>query len=179
MFRTTIAALAVIFIASSAQASDKNLYLETQIGTTVKADDGRDNSNIMGLAIGKYLPGRPVRVELAGVHATSGDDTPLGEVEVDSLLAGVYYDIGTYSKFTPFVGLNAGYGWADGLGVSSVDEQGLIYGAGVGVSYAASSNIDLITRYQYLTSSAISVTNDSGLDDWDSQAFTVGVRIGF
>jgi opacity protein-like surface antigen len=178
MFRTTIAAIAVLFIASTAHAENaKNYYIESQFGSTFSADAGRDNSGVLGVAIGKDLG--KVRVDLAGVRNSSGDDTALGEVEVDSLLAGVYYDIGTYSKFTPFVGLNAGYGWADGLGVSSVDEQGLIYGAGVGVSYAASSNIDLITRYQYLTSSAISVTNDSGLDDWDSQAFTVGVRVGF
>jgi opacity protein-like surface antigen len=177
MFRTIIAAIAVIFIASSAHADGKNFYVESQIGSTVRADNGRDDSGVMGLAVGKDLG--HVRVDLSAIRHSSGDATSLGEVEVDSLLAGVYYDIGTYSKFTPFVGLNAGYGWADGLGVSSVDEQGLIYGAGVGVSYAASSNIDLITRYQYLTSSAISVTNDSGLDDWDSQAFTVGVRIGF
>ena len=177
MFRTIIAAIAVIFIASSAHADSKNFYVESQIGSTVRADSGRDDSGDMGLTVGKDLG--HVRVDLAAIRHSRGDATLLGEVEVDSLLAGVYYDIGTYSKFTPFVGLNAGYGWADGLGVSSVDEQGLIYGAGIGVSYAASSNIDLITRYQYLTSSAISVTNDSGLDDWDSQAFTVGVRVGF
>ena len=105
MFRTTIAALAVIFIASSAQASDKNLYLETQVGTTVKADDGRDNSNIMGLAIGKYLP--------------------------------------------------------------------------AGVSYALIDTIDFTAQYQMLTSGSIAVTNASGLEDWDSQSITVGVRYGF
>lgn len=179
MFRTIIAALAVIFIASSAQASDKNFYLETQVGTTVKADDGRDNSNIMGLAIGKYLPGRPIRVELAGVHASSGDDTPLGEVEVNSLLGGAYYDFNTGNKFTPFAGAHAGYGWADGLGVSESKDSGLVYGVSAGVSYALIDTIDFTAQYQMLTSGSIAVTNASGLEDWDSQSITVGVRYGF
>ena len=179
MFRTIIAALAVIFIASSAQASDKNFYLETQVGTTVKADDGRDNSNIMGLAIGKYLPGRPIRVELAGVHASSGDDTPLGEVEVNSLLGGAYYDFNTGNKFTPFAGAHAGYGWADGLGVSESKDSGLVYGVSAGVSYALIDTIDFTAQYQMLTSNSIDVTNASGVEDWDSQAITVGVRYGF
>ena len=179
MIRTIIAAFAVIFIASSAQAGSENFYIESQFGSTIGSDSGRDDSSVMGLAIGKSLPGRPIRVDLAAFRHASGDNTSLGEVEVDSLLAGAYYDINFGSKFIPFVGVNAGYGWADGLGVNSTDEQGIVYGVTAGVGYAVSDKIDLVTRYQYLTSSAISVANASGLDDWDSQALTVGIRYNF
>ena len=154
MFRTTIAAIAALFIASTAHAEDaKNYYIEGQFGSTVNADDGRDNS--------------------------SGDDTTLGEVEVDSLLAGAYYDINTNSKFTPFVGINAGYAWADGAGVSTTDDSGIVYGATAGVGYAVADNIDLVARYQYLTSDDITVTNLSGTDNWDTQAITAGLRFKF
>ena len=180
MFRTTIAAVAALFIASSAQASDllsTKLYIETQIGTTVKPDSGRDNSSIMGLSVGKDVG--EVRVDLSTIRHSSGDATSLGEVEVDSLLAGVYYDIGTYSKFTPFVGVNAGYGWADGAGVVSANDSGIVYGASLGVGYKVTDTIDLVTSYQYLTSNTITVTNSSGNEDWDSQAVTAGVRFRF
>ena len=178
MFRTTIAAIAVLFIASTAHAEDaKNYYIESQFGSTFSADAGRDNSGVLGVAIGKDLG--KVRVDLAGVRNSSGDDTTLGEVEVDSLLAGAYYDINTNSKFTPFVGINAGYAWADGAGVSTTDDSGIVYGATAGVVYAVSDTVELVTRYQYLTSSAITVTNSSGNDDWDSQAITAGVRFKF
>ena len=70
MFRTTIAAIAVLFIASTAHAEDaKNYYIEGQFGSTVNADDGRDNSSVMGLALGKDLG--KVRVDLAGVDRKS------------------------------------------------------------------------------------------------------------
>jgi len=180
MFRTTIAAVAALFIASSAQASDllsTKLYIETQIGTTVKPDSGRDNSSIMGLSVGKDVG--EVRVDLSAIRHSSGDNTTLGEVEVDSLVGGAYYDINLNRKFTPFVGFNAGYGWADGAGVNTVDEQGLVYGVTAGVSYNVSQAIDLISRYQYLTSNQIEVANQSGTDDWDSQALTAGVRYNF
>ena len=178
MFRTTIAAIAVLFIASTAHAENaKNYYIESQFGSTFSADAGRDNSGVLGVAIGKDLG--KVRVELAGVRNSSGDDTTLGEVEVDSLLAGAYYDINTNSKFTPFVGINAGYAWADGAGVSTTDDSGIVYGASAGVGYAVADNIDLIARYQYLTSDDITVTNLSGTDKWDTQAITAGLRFKF
>jgi len=185
MFRTTIAAVAALFIASSAQASDllsTKLYIETQIGTTVKPDSGRDNSSIMGLSVGKDVG--EVRVDLSTIRHSSGDNTTLGEVEVDSLVGGAYYDIntydiGTYSKFTPFVGVNAGYGWADGAGVVSANDSGIVYGASLGVGYKVTDTIDLVTSYQYLTSNTITVTNSSGNEDWDSQAVTAGVRFRF
>jgi opacity protein-like surface antigen len=178
MFRTTIAAIAVLFIASTAHAEDaKNYYIEGQFGSTVNADDGRDNSSVMGFALGKDFG--KVRVDLAGVRNSSGDNTSLGEVEVDSLVTGVYYDINTNSKFTPFVGINLGYGWADGTGVSTVDDAGFVYGASAGVGYAVADNIDLVARYQYLTSDDITVTNLSGTDNWDTQAITAGLRFKF
>ena len=180
MFRTIIAAVAALFIASSAQASDllsTKLYIETQIGTTVKPDSGRDNSSIMGLSVGKDVG--EVRVDLSTIRHSSGDNTTLGEVEVDSLVGGAYYNINTNSKFTPFVGVNAGYGWADGAGVVSANDSGIVYGASLGVGYKVTDTIDLVTSYQYLTSNTITVTNSSGNEDWDSQAVTAGVRFRF
>tara|TARA_R110002074_G_scaffold53618_4_gene134430 strand:+ start:3641 stop:4177 length:537 start_codon:yes stop_codon:yes gene_type:complete len=178
MFRTIFAAVAAFFIASTAHADQANTqYIETQIGSTVRADSGRDNSGVVGITVGKDLG--DIRVSLAGVRNSSGDATTLGEVELDALVGGAYYDINTNSKFTPFVGVNAGYGWADGAGVVSANDSGIVYGASLGVGYKVTDTIDLVTSYQYLTSNTITVTNSSGNEDWDSQAVTAGVRFRF
>jgi len=179
MFRTIFAAVAAFFIASTAHADQANTqYIETQIGSTVRADDGRDNSGVVGITVGKDLG--DVRVSLAGVRNSSGDATALGEVELDALVGGAYYDINVNSgKYTPFVGVNAGYGWADGAGVVSANDSGIVYGASFGLGYKVTDKVDLVTTYQYLTSNTITVTNSSGNEDWDSQAVTAGVRFRF
>lgn len=87
----------------------------------------------------------------------SGLDANDGAVRSLALLANVVYDINTGTAFTPYIGAGIGFArlWADdirdGADIVRVDDSDnvLAYQGIVGVSYAATENLNLTLDYRY------------------------------
>jgi len=180
MIRIITMALAAMLFTSAASAVELGpLYIEGNIGATVDAQNDRDSDVVLAAKIGRKVFNNNIRADfglnLTEYNGSSGE----GDVEVYTALGGVYYDFNNKTKFTPFAGVNLGYGWADGSGSDSSDDSGMVYGATFGVAYELYESVDILGGYQYLTSSDIEVSDGKGTDEWASSAVTAGVRFKF
>lgn len=166
-FLSTLTAIALFATVAQAGELKGTSYATINFGSTVLTDDGYSNDSVYNLNYGQYLDS-DVRSEI-GLDRTNIDNG-----YVTTVLGGVYKDFSNDTDFTPFVGLNIGYGLSDGTAFRNNDD-GLVYGVSGGSSYAVNETLDLVGQYRYLRSDYIT----QGVNDYDSHALTIGARIKF
>ena len=112
-----------------------------------------------------------------------------GEISSTALFANVYYDFGTQSPFSPYLGV--GIGFADvsveyapsGVGIIDDGETKFAYQIKAGASYAINTAFEVYGEYAFRATDDIAVSNDlfPGTLDIENQSnnFAVGVRYTF
>lgn len=123
-----------------------------------------DNGYVLGIALGtQILPN--LRGEIEYAYSNSNNDrgaikfngapilggTLLGELEVQTVLVNLWYDIQLNGPITPYIGGGIGYGHA-GLDFSSGlsdDDGGFAYQLGVGARYAFNERWNLDVSYRF------------------------------
>ncbi len=165
-FLATLTAIALF--TTVAHAGDNQSYATINLGSTVLTDSGNSNDSVYNLNYGQYLA-EDVRSEI-GLDRTNVDNG-----DMTTVLGGVYKDFNNDTDFTPFVGLNVGYGLSDGTAFGNNNDDGLVYGVSGGSSYAVNETVDLVGQARYLRSDFIT----QGTNDYDSYALTMGARIKF
>ena len=127
---------------------DSTWYLRADIGWSfLDWDGGADDDNItfgggVGYRYNEYWRA-DIRGDFAGdFNVGGGRDLSLGTVLVNG-----YFDIPLGAQITPYVGVGAGYGWAE-LDPGQ-DEDGFAYALMAGATFNMTQNIDLDVGYRY------------------------------
>jgi len=124
-------------------------------------------------------------VSVAGFGVNSSQKYSVeGNVDTNSVMASVYLDIPTNSRWVPYVGGGLGYtsmAWGTGRGALSQNagSQGALgYQAKVGVSYLANKKTDVFVEgvYQGTSNFSIDTTNYDPLSSWGAR---LGARFRF
>ncbi|MBK8769227.1 MAG: porin family protein [Rhizobiales bacterium] len=170
-------------VAVSAQAADLDpppaadpammgVYLRADAGWSfLQWSGGADDSAfVAGGGVG-YRFSDNVRADVTADWSGNYKVAPGAELSTTTVLGNVYYDFANDSMFTPYVGVGAGYGWANGSG-GAVDDSGLALGAAAGVSVDLTNNLAIDAGYRFRD---IMI---SGSDTKEHQA-TVGLRFSF
>jgi len=166
----------VMMTASVANAGEN--YVNASLGGTVNNQSGYGSSAVYNVNVGTSLTNN-VRGQIGLDRTTTGTKQTQGEVEMDSILAGVMYDFDSTSKLTPFAGVNLGYGFGEGTGVEAANDNGLLYGISLGTNYDLGNDWAVVGQFRHLRSSSISVSTSSGIRDYRSNALTVGLQTNF
>jgi len=144
-----ILAGAMMLLGGTAMAADSGYYVSGSIGSSVNADTGNDTLDLDdgfagSIAIGEYITEK-FRVEAE--YQYFENDVNDYDMDVNSLMANVYYDIGTWAGFTPYVTTGIGVGWFD---LDQVDKEStMVYKVGGGVDYAITDDVKAGVRYTY------------------------------
>ncbi len=126
-----------------------------------------------------------LNVSVAGFGVNSSQKYSVeGNVDTNSVMASVYLDIPTNSRWVPYVGGGLGYtsmAWGTGRGALSQNagSQGALgYQAKVGVSYLANKKTDVFVEgvYQGTSNFSIDTTNYDPLSSWGAR---LGARFRF
>lgn len=89
------------------------------------------------------------RTDIRADHAFSHDGGPY-DVSGTTVLWNGYVDLPLSMGFTPYLGVGAGYGWADYSGAASpANDSGFAWAAMGGVAFNMSQNITLDVGYRY------------------------------
>lgn len=181
---------------SGAMAQD-GWYMGAELGATYVPDQDTTGTGIS--LSSEYEPGYgilgqvgyafgPVRLEGELGWRENGIDaiTPnggSGDASILSYMANAYYDIGTGTKWTPYVG--AGIGGANleiGSGSYDVDKTELAYQGILGSHYALNESLALKADYRYFAVADASGKARSGPaveTEYDSHALMVGFTYRF
>jgi opacity protein-like surface antigen len=134
-----------------------------------------------------------------GSDTFSGKDTLSGKVYKNSVLASLYYDIPTKTRWVPYVG--GGLGWTNvgttdivynydvalgsgGRAVGSKTVPGgnsgaLGYQAKIGVSYIATKSTDLYLEANYLGNTSVDLGSGTSFGSFNSYGVKAGFRYRF
>lgn len=142
-----------------------------------------------------YGFGNGFRSELElGYRANGIDDISLsaptgGDTDLYTVMANVLYDFNHTGPLKPYIGVGAGWAWANMDSVytvngSTLDDSDNAFAAqGIaGLSYAVSEQLDVYTQYQYLWVNEINTntTAGAGVDvDLSNSLITAGLRYHF
>lgn len=183
------------YIAGNLGASFANDSDNTQMGFTVTSEF--DTGVIASVAGGHTFGGFRAEGELAYIQndvssleafGTSLDAT--GDVGVTALMANVYYDFNTDSKWKPYIGAGIGYSniSIDNLGASGVviadDSAGAFaYQLKAGIGYAFTDSLDGTLGYRFFGTADADFVDTSGFqfnsDGLQTNIIEIGVRYRF
>jgi opacity protein-like surface antigen len=124
-------------------------------------------------------------VSVFGVSVPAG-----GDVSAAALMANVYYDFDTNSKWRPFLGAGAGYAnvgfnniTSGGFAIADDSGGAFAYQLKVGIGYAFTSALDGTLGYRYFGTADVDLVDSTGLpftaDGLQNHAIEVGVRYRF
>lgn len=183
------------YFAGGLGASFANDSDNTQLGLTITSEF---DTGVMATAAGGYAFGDfRAEGELAYIKndvsslkgfGTSFDAT--GDVSVAALMANLYYDINTDSKWKPFLG--AGFGYAN-VSINNVGASGVIiaddsagafaYQLKAGIGYAFTDSLDGTLGYRFFGTGDADFIDTSGLafesEGLQTHIIEVGVRYRF
>ena len=122
---------------------------------------------------------------LGGAQAAS-----TGDISATTVLANMYHEFDTQTKFVPYYGLGAGFSKidAEGYGVQAApnaledDDTSFVYQLTAGVDYMLSDNVDLGLRYRYLASTGAEwkgLGANAVEQDLDYETQIVSVKLGY
>jgi len=182
-FKLSLLASALLVAAgAAAQAADVDAYTppdSSMTGFYLRADagwsflewsGGADDSNFMlGGGIG-YRYNENLRTDLTYDWAGDYNVAPGADMNVQTVLANLYFDVANDSMFTPYVGAGLGYGWASDTPTGN--ESGLALGLTAGVGVDLTSNLTLDVGYRFRD------VMISGPDSNEHQIMT-GLRFNF
>ena len=128
--------------------------------------------------------------KISALGGKQSDST--GELSATTLLANMYHEYDTNTRFVPYYGLGVGFAKVDaqGFGVPAApkalddDDVAFMYQLNVGVNYLLTSNIDIGARYRYSATEGLELTG-AGADaqdkdfDFESHNFTINVSYRF
>ena len=196
MTKTFLAAIALAFIAIL-PASAKGFYITTFGGVNyndVSYDSkwlqvDSNTGYVIGAALGTtvdQVPGLRAEAELSyrsnAVDITLCGDGIKANDETWALMANAVYDIPTASwPVHPYVLAGAGYASRTGslneLSAFKVENQGLAYQVGAGVSFKIAEGIDGNVGYRYFQAPDLNVSPVTG--DGTNQSVMAGVTLAF
>lgn len=179
-----LAGCALVGVAATAQAADTQPYVDESaaaMGLYFRADAGwsfldwtggtldNDNGPTVGVGVG-YRFSDYLRADVRGDWAGNYTVAPGSDMSISSVLGNVYLDWPTGSAFTPYVGVGAGYGWADIKGLPDKDGFTGALMAGVAVDLTQNLAVDVGYRLRDVMV--------KGADPLEHQ-FTAGLRFSF
>lgn len=199
-----LATAAVALLPFTAGAADRGFYLDLHGGVNWLTDSDFDTAGTsneldfdtgwaVGTAVG-YQYGNGFRSEIELTYRTNDVDGlngvgTNGDVKAWNLFLNGYWDFRNSSRWTPYVGAGLGWAWVDfdsvgPVGLSQVDDNdGNFAVQGIaGITFQATSNVDLFADYRYLTAFDQDLTNNGGASvdaDYDSHTVMAGLRIHF
>ena len=116
-------------------------------GTTYQSDTG------LAIAFGAgWGFGNGFRAEAEFSHRGNDVSNAHGDISADSMMANVYYDIGTGTRFTPYVGVGTGFSRVDFNDVGNrINDSDLVwaYQAIGGLTYQIADQWKLDANYRY------------------------------
>jgi opacity protein-like surface antigen len=131
-------------------------------GVNADTDFGLDDGWQVSFALGNRIQ-EHIRLE-AEYQYLDTDNI----VKVNSLMANVYYDFGTWNKITPYATTGIGIGWFDYTDSHVTgDDDSMVWKAGVGVDYAVNDKWSVGARYTYF----------DAVDDIDYDSNLVGISL--
>lgn len=160
------------------------------VSGTLETDNGFGLSGALGYHITKDIRGEleiayreadPDRLTVSAFGLTAAGAVG-GEFSEIAVMANLYYDIQTSSKFTPYVGVGIGGSRLDieltaGGATSESDDTVFAYQAMAGVKYAVADNGSLVFGYRY---HATQDPDFGGTDaEYASHNFEAGFVINF
>ncbi len=133
-----------------------------------------------------YIKNDVSSLKVAGLGSVSAN----GDVSATSLMANVYYDFNTDSKWKPFIGGGAGY---SNLSVNSLSSMGVALAddsAGVfayqikaGIGYAFTESLDGTLGYRFFGTADADLVDTAGMafsvDGLQTHVVEIGVRYRF
>jgi len=126
--------------------------------TGTDLDDIFDDNGWQGsIALGNRVQ-EHIRLE-AEYQYLNGDDG----LDVNTIMGNVYYDFGTWAKFTPYATTGIGIGWFNADDFSTDDS--MVWKLGAGVDYAINDTFSVGARYTYF----------DAIDDIDYDSNQIGV----
>jgi opacity protein-like surface antigen len=142
--------------AASAQAADLDqsavatgLYLRADAGWSFLDWTGgtlsNDNAPTIGGGVG-YRFSDYLRADLRGDWAGNYTVAPGSDMSISSVLGNAYLDWPTGTAFTPYVGVGAGYGWANIKGLP--DKDGFTGALMAGVAVDVTQNLAIDVGYR-------------------------------
>lgn len=175
--RNLFLAATLILLPLSAAATDPNLYGRIDTGYSW-ATDSDGSSAIVGAGLGyKFTDNIRADVTLgyrgwykASASTNVGASTVSGNADTKSFdgFANVYYDIGHFGRFTPYIGAGAGFAnnrldtasvLVNGVTVASINSNSrtdFAWQAGVGTAYQITDAVALDVGYRYVDLGKIS-----------------------
>lgn len=179
------------------QDTDFNLNSATNVENTY--DDGYVINGAIGHNVGKFYFIDNVKFDLELGYASSSVDAhnvngaPLansvGDLNTTTVLANMYHEYDTGTRFVPYYGL--------GIGIASVDidnfgsttntvlddsEVTFAYQASAGVNYIVTDHVDIGMRYRFNGAEGIEIVGSDGTTtDFSPMAhqLTAGVNVNF
>jgi len=184
------------YVAGGLGASLANDSDNTQAGITITSEF---DTGVLGtVAIGHTFGGLRAEGEIAYIQndistlklSGVGGVSASGDVSVAALMANVYYDIDTGSKWKPFIGAGAGYANVSinnlsSLGVAIADDSAgaFAYQFKAGIGYAFTDTLDGTLGYRYFSTADADFVDTGGApftsDGLQTNVIEVGVRYRF
>ena len=167
--------------------NSNSAYLTASIGSSKISDIGvRDiNSDIefdtgLGLDIGIGYDFGQNRLEASWVRGQSEEVSWLGysiesDSKIDSIIFSYYYDFRDNKRWSPFIGASIG---STNVNINGVEDTGLTYGLGYGLSYKTSEIFDIFIKGQTMFVPELNFGTISIENGYYSNA-TVGIRYRF
>ena len=144
-------------ISDQSEGNNYGAYLTASIGASKISDIGVQNivsdiefDNGLGLEIGIGYDFGKNRLEASWIRGQSDGVSLLGysiesDSKIDSIIFSYYYDFRDIKKWSPFIGASIG---STNVDINSVEDTGLTYGLGYGLSYKTSKDIDFFIKGQ-------------------------------
>ena len=167
--------------------NSKSAYLTTSIGSSKISDiDVKDiNSDIefdtgLGIDVGIGYDFGQNRLEASWVRGQSEEVSWLGysiesDSKIDSIIFSYYYDFRDNKKWSPVIGASIG---SINVDINGVEDTGLTYGLGYGLSYKKSAIMDIFIKGQTMFVPELNFGTISIENAYYSNA-TVGIRYRF
>lgn len=184
------------YVAGTLGASFANDSDNTQAGMTITSE--LDTGAIVSAAVGHTFGGIRAEGEIAYIVneisalkvSGLGSAPASGDMSAAALMANVYYDFDTNSKWKPFVGGGIGYANVSidnltSLGVAVADDNAgaFAYQVKAGVGYAFTDSLDGTLGYRFFGTASADMVDAGGApftsDGLQTHVIEVGVRYKF
>lgn len=198
MKKYLLTSLFAICATSAASAAEFNPYATIRAGyditTNISSTSGNADQGgfLLGIAGGAEFYSDAdfgARLEIGYDYmSVSNIDNDNLDLSTHTLLLNLYGDIKTGTALTPYITAGVGYGWTNvsaDMGYISINlnDSGLAWQIGAGISYGITDNFAIDLGYRYLASPQFDMTKDNANTnikfDMYSHQLYLGARYAF